>query len=409
MVTGQATPAMSAPTRRKVLGAWYTPEALVERVIEMTMPPPSGRPLSVLDPACGDGRFLAAARSAQVTGIDVDPDACAAAVISLPAAEIIEGDALAIDWGGRTFDVVIGNPPFRSQLSRLTSRGGRSRFGGGPYADSAAEFLALAMRLARPDGGRVGLVLPQSILTTRDAATIRADALERGALVAMWSSNERLFDASVRVCVLVFERSASGGLVSGADSWGSLLLDEPAPSPCTGRTLGDIAAFTSDFRDQYYGLVGAVGDGMDGPPLVTSGLIDPGVCLWGKRQTRFAKQRYAAPRVDVSRLSPKLQSWAASRLVPKILIANQTRTIESVIDREGQWLPSVPVITCTTDSPERLDEVQAVLSSPAATRWVRHRAAGSGLSADSIRLTARLLATIPLEGTRVSGSRGRWG
>jgi hypothetical protein len=88
-----------------------------------------------------------------------------------------------------------------------------------------------------------------------------------------------------------------------------------------------------------------------------------------------------------------LQRWAAQRLVPKILIANQTRRIEAVIDRDGSWLPSVPVITCVT---ERLDEVTDVLHSQAATEWVRYHAAGSGLSATTVRLTARLLASIPL-------------
>jgi hypothetical protein len=127
-------------------------------------------------------------------------------------------------------------------------------------------------------------------------------------------------------------------------------------------------------------------------------LIEPNECWWGRRPVRFAKQGFAAPRVDVSQLSPKLQRWARQRLVPKILIANQTRRIEAVIDRDGSWLPSVPVITCTTD---RLDEVAAVLHSGAATDWVRYHAAGSGLSATTVRLTARLLASIPLPATMV--------
>ena len=114
---------------------------------------------------------------------------------------------------------------------------------------------------------------------------------------------------------------------------------------------------------------------------------------------RFAKQKFAAPRVDRSSLSPALQQWATQRLVPKILIANQTSRIEAVIDRDGAWLPSVPVITCTTD---RLDDVAAVLHSDAATDWVQYHAAGSGLSASSVRLTARLLASIPLPATMVA-------
>jgi hypothetical protein len=140
-------------------------------------------------------------------------------------------------------------------------------------------------------------------------------------------------------------------------------------------------------------MIGAVSDEADGPRLITSGLIDPGRCLWGERQVRFAKQRYATPRVDLSKLAPKLQRWATSRLVPKILIANQTRGIEAVIDRDGAWLPSVPVITCTSDG---LEDVYEVLASPAASQWVLEHAAGSGLSAHTVRLTPALLASIPL-------------
>ena len=108
---------------------------------------------------------------------------------------------------------------------------------------------------------------------------------------------------------------------------------------------------------------------------------------------RFAKQRYAAPRVAIERLSPRLQRWAASRSVPKILIANQTKVIEAVHDPSGKWLPSVPVITCIADDCER---VLSVLGSTSANQWVHHHAAGSGLGAGTVRLNPRLLAGIPL-------------
>src|SRR5207253_8173936 len=52
----------------------------------------------------------------------------------------------------------------------------------------------------------------------------------------------------------------------------------------TAGTAGDVAAFGANFRDEYYGMVGAVRDDADGPPLVTSGLIDPGACAWGHRK-----------------------------------------------------------------------------------------------------------------------------
>lgn len=379
------------PQRRKQLGAWYTPPELVDAVVREAVFPGA---VSVLDPACGDGRFLRATGLPQQTGLDIDPDT-----------RFEHGDALQRDWGDRRFDVVVGNPPYLNQLSTLTRRGERSRFGGGPYADAAAEFLMLAIRLTRP-GGRVGLVLPQSLLSTRDAATIRHAVDDAAALRWMWWTDTHMFDAAVRVWAGVWEVGGTPGEVRRAfgpafesrptmampRTWAGLLTGGSA-APHDGPVLGDIATFTADFRDQYYGLVGAVGDDVDGPPLVTSGLIDPGVCHWGSRPVRFAKQQYRAPRVALDRLTPALQRWAVQRLVPKILIANQTAVVEAVHDVLGEWLPSVPVITCITDEPDR---VMAVLSSAATTEWIHHQAAGSGLGKGTVRLNARLLAGVPL-------------
>ena len=420
-------------SRRKALGAWYTPDALVDHVVTVAFDGlPRRARWRVLDPACGDGRFLAAARrhlldggvaddAIELVGVDLDPSAVAAARRSLPAGRVVHADALTLDWGALRrgagdgapgFDVVIGNPPFVNQLAAATSRGGRSRFGGGPYADVAAEFLALATQLARPDGGRVAFVLPQSVLAARDAAAIRTAVLSEAAVRHCWWAAEPMFDAAVRTCALVLERGATcshvtrtrgpafsaTSTVAWSGSWPAMLVDDPVAASVDltsvdGPMLGDVASFAVDFRDQYYGLVGAVGDDVDGPPLVTSGLIEPGRCLWGERPVRFAKQRYAAPRVALDRLTPRLRAWAERRLVPKILIANQTRTIEAVHDPAGEWLPGVPVITCVTDDVVR---VLDVLSSDAADRWVRHHAAGSGLSADTVRLSPALLASIPL-------------
>jgi SAM-dependent methyltransferase len=379
------------PLLRKQLGSWYTPPELVAAIVREAVFPNAR---SVLDPACGDGRFLLATGLPERMGVDIDP-----------TTEFVHDDALRRDWGDQRFDVVVGNPPFLNQLSTRTTRGGRSTFGGGPYADAAAEFLALAMRLVRP-GGRVGLVLPQSLLSARDAGTIRATVDEQAALRWMWWSPTHVFDAQVRVWAGVWEVGGESGEVRRSfgpsferldpmpmpRSWAALLTGRSVAAH-DGPTLGDIATFAVDFRDQFYGLVGAVADDVDGPPLITSGLIDPGACRWGERPVRFAKQTYAAPRVAIERLSPALQRWARQRLVPKILIANQTKVIEAVHDPDGAWLPGVPVITCVTDDPER---VLAVLASPAAVEWVHHHAAGSGLGAGTVRLNPKLLASIPL-------------
>jgi hypothetical protein len=412
---------MDTETRR-ALGAWYTPAPIVEHVLDQTLEPvlasrTSADGLRVLDPACGDGAFLVAAgRRIRARfgadprpclfGVDIDPVAVAAAA---QHAAVLEGDGLVADLGA-PFDVVVGNPPFLGQLRRRTAR---AEAKGEGYADTAALFLDRAIALARPDGGRIGLVLPQSLLAARDAHKIRCRTVERSAFRSLWFAPELMFDdASVHVVVATFERGGRampvdrsyGSAFTAAGSveppltgpWSTLVADlvgVPALDVTTKRVLGDIATATADFRDQYYGLIGAVSDDCEGPPLVTSGLIDVGGTAWGVRPARFAKTTYRAPRVALERLSPDLRAWAARRLVPKVLVATQTPVIEAVVDVQGEWLPSVPVITVTGADPWA---IAAVLSSPVASAWLAARSLGTGLSPAVLRPTARLLLTLPV-------------
>jgi SAM-dependent methyltransferase len=395
---------------RKLLGAWYTPPELVDTVVGNVLRgfrPARGRAVRVLDPACGDGRFLfeVARRLAdrgvltELTGCDVNNTALAALA---GAARTIDDDALVHDWKDETFDIVIGNPPFLSQMAAATTRGGASRHGGGPYADAAVEFLALAVRLARPDGGRVGLVLPQSIVGARDAAPVRADVARMADLTwSWWAPRQRHFDAAVNVCALGFERPARDRRPDD-QTWTHVVTDRlgiPAldrgPLACAG-TLGQRAGINANFRDEYYALVPAVGEGGDGPPLVTSGLIDPGVCLWGRRPMTFARRTFTCPRVDLTQLTGRFPRWAERKLVPKVLVANQTRILEAVADRQGAWLPGVPVNTLTpTDGATTADELAAVITSPVASVLAWQLAAGTGLSTTTVRVGPALLAQLP--------------
>jgi SAM-dependent methyltransferase len=410
----QATESVGSGRRRKLLGAWATPADLVDIVVDRTVTVELvGRSdrghVRVLDPACGDGRFLeaAAARVAalggttSLTGIDVDPEALVAARARLGgSAELLHADARHRPFGG-SFDVVVGNPPFLSQLASATTRGRASSFGGGAYADVAAEFLALAVRAARPDGGRVGLVLPQSILASRDAGPLR-DVVD-GLATRCWSwwSPRRHFDAQVHVCALGFARHAGTRRVSGVDreDWTAVVLDAlgvpRVPALATAGTVGDRCTANANFRDEYYGLVPAVDDDADGPPLVTSGLIDPGRCAWGRRPVRFARRMFSAPRVDLGRLDTNMQAWARRKLVPKVLVANQTRVIEAVADADGAWLPGVPVTTLTPTGRATTWEIAAVLTSAVASAAAWQRAAGTGLSARVVRVGPALLAGVP--------------
>jgi SAM-dependent methyltransferase len=421
---------------RKRRGAWYTPPALAELLVRQAVTPAlddaAGQAtVRVLDPACGDGRLLAAAAEAaararvpsgglELVGIELDPHTAQQARLAVPGAEILVGDGREIDPGGR-FDAVIGNPPYLGQLARVTSRGGSSRLGGGPYADVAAEFLLRAVQLARPVGGRVALVLPQSVLVTRDTEAIRAAVLRGAAVTGLWWAGSQVFEAGVHVCVVVLQRGRAqrsvarwrGPAMSSLDdaparalegaTWAPLIADAagvPAVDlPDGNGRLGDLATASAGFRQHFYGLAPFVRDDGPGPPLVTTGLIDVGHCAWGERPARFAKRRFTAPRVDLDALASSdvaLAGWARGQLRPKVLVASQTRVIEAAVDEAGAWIPSVPVVSVQPRRVEDLWLVAAVLLAPPVAAWAAHRHLGSGLGPTSLRLRASELLDLPL-------------
>ena len=446
---------------RKRRGAWYTPPVLARFLVEQAVMPAAVDALRragggagdtpvvrVLDPACGDGRLLAAARelvteplarrfagdspaeafvrtgageparplAVELVGVELDPASAAGARRALPGGQILVGDGRVVDHG-RPFDAVIGNPPYLGQLARATSRGGRSALGGGPYADVAAEFLVRAVALARPDGGRVALVLPQSILASRDTASIRAAVAGQAAVTGLWWAAERVFDAGVHVCVVVLQRGVEQGPVrrwvgasfapladatpSGLDgsTWSPLVADAAGVPPVdlsanAGR-VADLASATAGFRQQYYGLVPFVSDDGPGAPLVTAGLIGPGSCAWGRQPVRFAKRRFAAPRLDLDALEagdPTLGAWVRRRLRPKVVVAPQTRVIEAAVDEEGTWVPSVPVVAVHPHRPEDLWALGAALLAPPVAAWAAARYLGAGLGPTALKLSASQIA-----------------
>ncbi len=339
------------------------------------------------------------------------------------------------------FDVVVGNPPFLNQLrtSTTTDRAWamlvRERLGEdlGSYTDTSAAFMLLAAKLARP-GGRACLIQPQSLLAARDARPVRSALLAMGSLESLWVSGGQPFaGVGTRVCAPSV-RIGSSNSTALARSFGEKFepmrpvritrtalrtsptwshLIEPgavrlAASRSGLQTLGDYARATADFRDQYYGLVGVLLEDSSlpagtpaqdrrFPSLVTSGLIDLATCKWGSVPTRVHKQRWEAPRIDRARLEREtdLGPWLASRLVPKILLATQTRVIELIVDEAGVLAPSVPVITVTPIEPSRLWHVAAALASPLACAFAVERHEGTALSAGAIKLSARQAMDLP--------------
>lgn len=462
-----------ARERRRSAGAVYTPPAIAAGVLAQAVGGWSVPPSSlVCDPACGGGVFLlAAARWLHRCGVapevvvrdllwgaDIDELAveCAAGALALwsqavtgeangaAAGHVAVGDPLVDgvdawsalgDEGG--FDLVVGNPPFQGQLARETARSrhraaalaGRLGSSVGGYADTSALFLVAGRHMVRA-GGRLSLVLPESVLAARDATAARGAALDGARLVGLWVATESVFEAGTKVCAPVlevgsgsstvqrtrgriFERLApariDGDELSSGGSWSRLALaayGTPELPPLDGHgVLGDVATATAGFRQQFYGLAPHVLEGSSEDvvgskfvPLVTSGLVDVGEHRWGRRPARFAGRTWTRPVVDLDALAaadPRLERWVRARLVPKVLVASQTKVIEAVADPEGRLVPSVPVVSVES-SGDALWLVAAALLGPVASAWALAHAGGAGLAADTIKLSATQLLRVPL-------------
>ncbi|MFI4896336.1 MAG: class I SAM-dependent DNA methyltransferase [Phycisphaerales bacterium JB059] len=340
------------------------------------------------------------------------------------------------------FDVVIGNPPFLNQLETATAAQPeladrlRLRFPGliSAYTDLSIAFLLTAWRLTRPEG-RFGFVMPLSFLSSRDAAPAREHLLTHARLETVWAARESVFPgASVRTCAVSFARTPSHrsmpvrrftspaivevkplapeALEGATHSWSRMAAfveDVPEVRVESARRLADICEATADFRDQYYGLQGAILEtptDEDGPStpapssarLVTSGLIDLACCHWGTRPTRIHKRRWIAPRVNRDAFEPgsRMESWLNARLVPKVLLATQTRILEVYVDSQGVCVPSVPIITITPHPGECLWRIAAALASPVCSALAMRRYAGAALHADAIKLSAKQTLELPV-------------
>lgn len=195
------------PSRHRArYGVFYTPPALVSRLIEMvTRAGLDWRTAAILDPACGGGAFLAPLAvqmrdaladhlpqdrvqdiAARLHGFEIDPFGawlsqvfaeaallpdCRAAGMRLPQLVSV-CDTLANRTGDRRFDLVIGNPPYGkirlSEAARAQFK--RSLFG---HGNLYGLFVDRALDLAQL-GGLIAFVTPTSFLAGEYFKALRA-------------------------------------------------------------------------------------------------------------------------------------------------------------------------------------------------------------------------------------------
>lgn len=327
----------------------------------------------------------------------------------------------------RGFDVVIGNPPFLNQLEAETVMGPselasvRDNFGAivGKMTNPSSVFMLIGLRLLAEDGSLL-MIQPLSFLATAHSAGVRSLLASTNRVSEIWVCTEKIFDASVQVAAVHIDLSREKGPTEilfgrdfekigfinqvewSADTW-SLALSRAQGFPevllNNDRCLESIASASAAFRDQYYGLVGAVVEvGADETTcmrLATVGLVDPASLRWGQATTRFDRSSFERPVVVLGKLDNEMRNWAESMKCPKVIVATQTKVIECVVDETGEFLPGVPLVTIRCEV-EDVWKVAAVLSAPPISLLAAHRHLGGGMSSDVLRVTAKELLALPL-------------
>jgi hypothetical protein len=398
-------------------------------------------------------------------GVEIDPASARAAQIALWIAagcrpdissremNVQVGDSLRSRYGdplrgwqnrfpkifGRTpagFDVVVGNPPFANAIEdeldesiRIAKRGRKGFFSElTGTADLAYYFLVLADRLVRPDGA-VGLVLPRALLSTPSARDLRARlvASRPPALIYAPPDPSLFHSANIFVTALVLRRSGSC-LVSrssprndGSIAWDTTVVESEqwwsavvgkSDSSAQGPTLGSLAHVAASMTTgMAYDLIPYVAEDEQGEleadqegslRLVTTGLIDPGVCRWGEKTCRYLKHRFDRPIIRLDATTPATLRVRIEKMTrPKILVAGLSTRIEACLDRTGRWIGAVSTysITDPDDDITRLGRLVAFLNGPGVSEEFRRQLGATALGGGRITVTKGFLTglTVPAD------------
>lgn len=210
-------------------GQYFTPRSLIKAMVDV-VDPKIGE--TVADPACGTGGFLLAAfehmkpQSREIAkqqflknnaffGADITPLVVTLASMNLylhdigtSKSPIVCQDSL-LKESDKLYDVILANPPFgtRPQGSGEVSAN-RPEFV--KTSDNQVNFLQHIMSMVRT-GGRVGIVLPDNVLTDGGATkTVREKLLKDFNLHTILRLPTGIFYANgVKTNVLFFEKGTS--------------------------------------------------------------------------------------------------------------------------------------------------------------------------------------------------------
>lgn len=324
------------------------------------------------------------------------------------------------------FDVVFGNPPFVNAIeggigeaTKSLARFVHPKLGG--TADLGYIFLDQSVGLVG-DRGRIGMVQPRAVLNAAPVAELRRSLLGRNRPNMIYAPDRAdLFPgAAVFVCALVIGPDATcrvavdleptsatwhTGVVAGDNWWLSLgsimsgrgpdsFLDRPPVASVfevgASMTTGDAYDVRPFVVDDAQGI---------GKKLITTGLIEPNECLWGKAVCRYLKADYHCPRIRPDEgLSKSLRKRLDKASRPKILVAGLSKIVECFVDAAGECIGAVS--TYSIFHPQ--DDVAALqtlcnelLTEPVTARF-KAELGGNAMGGGNTTMKREFLESIPL-------------
>ena len=248
----------ATPERRRLLGAYYTPEPIADILTRWALAPGAG---TVLDPSFGGCAFLDAAIAVLagkgvlnpnrlVFGVDVDPS-CMEHVCTNE--KLLDENCVVRDFFeltpsdllGAPFRAVVGNPPYVRHHwfkgpSRQAAKAAMADAGVSvPETASAwAYFLVHAMSFLA-EGGRLTMLVPEALLQADYAAAVRDALAARFGRVCLIHVRDRLFDGTDEPVVVV--------AASEFGQPGSTCIDAVERAEELGQTLNRTAGVPSVF------------------------------------------------------------------------------------------------------------------------------------------------------------------
>lgn len=189
----------------KQLGAYYTPPDVVRCLVSWVSAGIGDG--GILDPSCGDGRFLEGVENA--VGVDIDPEAAEAAAEGTDATIIHEDFFSWARRSNRRFAGAVGNPPFiryhrfngdgrRRALEYCAAQG--VRLSG--LCSSWAPFIVGATSRLH-EGGRIAFVVPAEIGHAVYARPVLRHLLSSFERVEIIAVREKLFPELSEDCWLL--------------------------------------------------------------------------------------------------------------------------------------------------------------------------------------------------------------